>query len=91
MISVKITTTPAFLKSAEKLPPNRKKKLIATLAKFLREPKLPSLDFRRLQGAPGYFIIDSTGGDRIILRKIGEDEYEAVDAGVHDIYRRLKR
>ena len=58
----------------------------------MKEPRLPSLDFRSLAGAPGYYIIDARHGDRIILRGDGEDLYAAVDVGPHDnIYRRWNR
>ncbi len=53
---------------------------------------LPSLDFRPLAGAAGYFIIDPHSGDRIILRKNAENDFSAVDVGPHDnLYRRWNR
>lgn len=88
---MRLTVTPAFEKALRKLPPDRVKKVAATLKKFLVEPKLPSLDFRLLRGTRDYFIVDSTGGDRVILRKLVDDHYEAVDCGTHDIYRRWDR
>ncbi len=88
---MRLTVTPAFEKAVRKLAPDRVKKTAATLKKFLIEPRLPSLDFRLLKGTENYFIIDSTGGDRIILRKLTDDHYEAVDCGTHDIYRRWDR
>lgn len=88
---MRVDLTPAFRKAAKKLPPDRIKKLASTIAKFQAEPKLPSLDFRPLKGTSNYFVVDSTGGDRIILRKIDDEHYEAVDCGTHDIYRRWDR
>lgn len=38
-----------------------------------------------------HYIINSNRGDRIILRKIGDTAYEAVDVGTHDLYRRWDR
>ena len=88
---MRVTVTDAFRKVAKRLPPDRHKKVITTLGKFTTEPRLPSLDFRPLKGTIDYHIIDSTGGDRIILRKVEEDLYEAVDCGTHDILRRWDR
>ena len=74
------------------MPPDRRRSIRRTLEKFLTEPKLPSLKFRSLASAEGYFIINSVHGDRIILRKDAEDEFVAVDAGPHDnVYRRWNR
>ena len=88
---MKVTVTERFVKATRGLPPNRQKAVARALSKFMREPRLPSLDFRALAGAPGFFIIDPTSGDRVILRKISDEEYEAVDVGPHDIYRRWNR
>lgn len=88
---MRVTITPSFEKAVKKLPPDRIKKVASTLKKFLVEPRLPSLDFRALKGTSDYFIIDSTGGDRIILRRLADDHYESVDCGTHDIYRRWDR
>ena len=89
---MRVTPTPAFLKALKKLPPHREKGAIRALGKFAATPELPSLDFRPLAGAPGYHIIDPQSGDRVILRKIEDDHFEAVDVGPHDnIYRRWNR
>ncbi len=88
---MRITVEKSFERAMNKLPPNRKRGAIRALAKFQTEPRLPSLDFRPLAGAVGYFIIDPHGGDRIILRKITHDHYAAVDVGPHDLYRRWNR
>ena len=62
------------------------------LAKFQEAPNLPSLAFRPLAGARGYFIIDPHHGDRIILRKVAKDLFAAVDVGPHDnVYGRWNR
>jgi len=56
---VHVAVTPAFLKAASKLPPDRVKKVAATIKKFVAEPKIPSLDFRPLKGTSDYYVIDS--------------------------------
>ena len=91
-MTVRVKLTPSFLKALKGLPPHRQKGAARALAKFSATPELPSLDFRSLAGAPGYHIIDPQSGDRIILRKIEDDHFEAVDVGPHDnIYRRWHR
>lgn len=91
-MTVQVTTAPSFLKELRKLPPDRQRGAAKGLGKFIKTPELPGLDFRSLAGHPGYYIIDPHGGDRIILRKIADDHYEAVDVGPHDnIYRRWNR
>ncbi|MGU3449672.1 type II toxin-antitoxin system RelE family toxin [Methylobacterium sp. 391_Methyba4] len=91
-MTVRITPTQAFKKALDRLPPHRKRGAVRALAKFSATPDLPSLDFRSLAGAPGYHIIDPQSGDRIILRKVEDDHFEAVDVGPHDnIYRRWNR
>jgi hypothetical protein len=74
----------SFLKEARKLPSDRARAIRRCVEKFQLEPKLPSLKFRPLLGVPGYFIINSIHGDRVILRKDDEKTYAAVDTGPHD-------
>jgi hypothetical protein len=81
----------SFLKRLAGLPPDRRESAKQALVKFQKEPALNSLKFRRLQGTPDHFIINSVGGDRILLRKDGPDLYAAVDVGTHDLYRRWDR
>ena len=88
---MRVTFANTFTKAARRLPPDRQRKVLVTIDKFQREPRLPSLDFRHLKGTADYHVIDSTGGDRIILRRVEDDLYEAVDCGTHDIYRRWDR
>lgn len=91
-MKAKVVTEDTFLVEARKLPPDRRKAVVACLSKFMLEPALPSLRFRPLQNAKDHFIISSAHGDRIILRKDGEDLYAAVDVGPHDnVYRRWNR
>ncbi|KMO15087.1 hypothetical protein [Methylobacterium platani] len=87
-----VTPTPAFIKASKSLPPHRQKAAAWALSKFMRDPILPSLDFRSLAGASGYHIIDPGSGDRIILRRLDDEAFEAVDVGPHDnIYRAWNR
>lgn len=91
-MKVRIVVESTFLDAATKLPPDRRKRAIKLLEKFALEPALPSLKFRPLEGAPGYFIINSAHGDRVIIRRDGDGSYAAVDVGPHDnIYRRWNR
>lgn len=80
-----------FVKALKSLPPDRADAAIRAAQKFVDQPALPSLKFRALKGLPGFFIINSAHGDRIILRKDGDD-YVAEDTGPHDnVYRRWSR
>ncbi len=91
-MKVKVTAEETFLAALKRLPPQRQKGAIRALTKFQVQPALPSLDFRPLSGASGYFIIDPHSGDRIILCKNAENDYSAVDVGPHDnVYRRWNR
>ena len=89
---IKLAFAPRFKKEAEKLPPHRRKHVTNALRKFVENPSLPSLDFRPLAKAPGYFIIDPHAGDRIVVKKIAADQYLIADVGPHDnVYRRWNR
>ena len=91
-MSVRVSVEASFVREAKKLPPDRRKAAEQTLVKFMAQPDLPRLKFRRLEGAASYFIINARRGDRIILRKIAADSYAAVDVGPHDnVYRRWNR
>lgn len=91
-MKARITIEETFLDGAKKLPPDRRKAAGVALKRFAEEPALPGLKFRPLERARGYYIISSAHGDRVILRKDGEDLYAAVDVGPHDnVYRRGNR
>ena len=83
-MTFRVTIEQSFRDGAAKLPPDRRKAVNDTLVKFMQEPKLPSLRFRRLRGTPNYWLINSRHGDRVVLRKDEEDLFAAVDAGLHD-------
>lgn len=91
-MKARVTVEKSFLDEAKKLPPDRRKAASATLTKFMTEPALTSLRFRPLERVKGFFIVSSAHGDRIILRRDGDDLYAAVDVGPHDnVYRRWNR
>lgn len=88
IIRVEVT----FEKALKSLPPHRATAAAKTLLLFTKEPGLPRLRFRALKGLEEYFIINVKHGDRIILNKIDNETYIAVDIGPHDnIYRRWDR
>lgn len=87
-----IATAASFEKALKSLPPHRATAAAKTLLLFMEEPGLPRLRFRALKGLEEYFIINVKHGDRIILKKIENETYLAVDIGPHDnIYRRWDR
>jgi hypothetical protein len=91
-MKARITIEPRFTDALKKLPPDRAKAAAQSLVKFSREPALPSLDFRPLSGRTAHYIINGKRGDRIILRRMADDHYAAVDVGPHDnVYRRWNR
>ncbi|MDV2984505.1 UNVERIFIED_CONTAM: hypothetical protein Q9R58_09325 [Methylobacteriaceae bacterium AG10] len=72
-MTIRLTIEAGFEAGLRNLPPDRRKAAGRALLKFAEEPGLPSLRFRPLVGRIGYFIINPTRGDRIILRKDGDD------------------
>ncbi len=91
-MTIKVSIVGSFVDELGKLPPHRKRAAGAALQKFAREPALPSLRFRVLAGTDDLFIISAGQGDRIILKRIEDDHYSAIDVGPHDnVYRRWNR
>lgn len=91
-MKARVEVEKSYLQAVKGLPPDRRKSANAALVKFMTEPSLPSLRFRPLEGIKGFFIINCIHGDRIILRKVAEDLFAAVDVGPHDnVYRRWNR
>ncbi len=80
-----------FIKTLKTLSGLSQKKAVRSLTLFMAHPEANSLRFRPLSGATDHFIINTNRGDRIILKKLGEDDYEAVDVGPHDMYRSWNR
>ncbi|KZK85756.1 hypothetical protein PsAD46_03347 [Pseudovibrio sp. Ad46] len=91
-MSVELSLTSTFEKSIKKLPPDRQKGVKSKLSLFLQNPKTNSLRYRVLEPFDDIFIINGKGGDRIILKRISDKEYEVLDVGPHDnVYRRWNR
>ncbi|PZP59498.1 hypothetical protein [Agrobacterium sp. MS2] len=87
-----VTVRESFKKGLKSLPPDRAKAAIQTIELFMQEPARPRFNYRQLQGSKGYFIINVKRGDRIILQKLDDNSYVALDVGPHDnIYRRWNR
>lgn len=88
----RITISGRFVKGLRALPPDRQRRASDALKKFMNDASIRSLDFRPLRGLQDIFIIDANSGDRIILKRIAPDIYEALDVGPHDnVYRRWNR
>ncbi|KZK83019.1 hypothetical protein PsAD13_03221 [Pseudovibrio sp. Ad13] len=91
-MSVELALTPLFIKRIKKLPPDRQKGVKNKLRLFMGNPQTNSLRFRVLEPFSDIFIINGKAGDRIILKRVTENEYEVLDVGVHDtVYRRWNR
>lgn len=88
---VRLLVSDRFLRRLGRLPPHRAKAAQRALAKFLAEPLLPGLNFEKLRNlSEDYWSIRSGKGDRIVLKRLADDEFEAVDVGTHDVYDRLR-
>lgn len=88
---VRLLVSDQFLRRVERLPPHRAKAARRALAKFLAEPLLPGLNFEKLRTVSAdYWSIRSGKGDRILLKRLADDQFEAVDVGTHDVYDRLR-
>lgn len=86
-----VSYSPRFIKALKALSGLAQDKAIRSLTLFMTHPESNSLRFRRLSGVADHFIISTNRGDRIILKKVGENDYEAVDVGPHDMYRSWNR
>lgn len=88
---VRLLVSARFLRCVDRLPPHRAKAARRALAKFLERPLLPGLNFEKLRNlTEDYWSIRSGKGDRIVLKRLADDQFEAVDVGTHDVYDRLK-
>ena len=79
-----VISAKSFERDCKKLSSQRNDSVIEALKLFLRNPKQSSLNFESVSGHKGYFTIRSTLKDRILLRKIDAQSYEAVAVGNHD-------
>jgi mRNA-degrading endonuclease RelE of RelBE toxin-antitoxin system len=90
-VRVRLVVSERFIRRVERLPPHRAKAARRALAKFLAQPLLPGLNFEKLRNlSEDYWSIRSGKGDRIVLKRIADNDFEAVDVGTHDVYDRLK-
>ena len=92
-MTVRVTVEERFTLALKSLPHDRQKGAIRALAKFATTPNLPGLKLHILRNARNCWIIYvNDKGDRIILRKLADDHYVALDVGPHDnVYRRWDR
>ncbi len=73
-----------FEKDFTKLPAPIKKKVIATLEKFVADPQNPTLRNHGLSGKwKGYFSINVTGDTRAVYFVIEDDMVRFVAVGSH--------
>jgi hypothetical protein len=90
-VRVRLLVSERFYRRVERLPPHRAEAARRALAKFIEAPLRPGLNFEKLRNlSQDYWSIRSGKGDRILLKRISDDEFEAIDVGTHDIYDRLK-
>lgn len=83
MLVVRIA--PRFEARLRILSEGRQRYIIARLEWFQRTPDDPQLRLRPLRCMPGFFLIDSIRGDRIVLFGESDGSYVAADCGGHDI------
>ena len=90
-MACRVQLTPAFVARLKALVPGRRTAAISGLRLFMRKPNDITLKLRPLKSIDGYWIINSSRGDRIILRREADDLYAAVDVGGHEVYERWDR
>lgn len=84
-----------FSKRAEKalsgLSAEDRRRAAKAIRLFQDNPRHPSLNFEKLAGYGDLYSIRIKQGHRAILRRVPgtDDEYDLLDVGPHDIYRRL--
>jgi len=83
-LKVILRPTKKFEADIKKLAPKKRENVIDALAKFKRQPENRNLRFRGFKGHPSHFLINSSKGDRILLLKRGEAEFDLVSVGTHD-------
>ena len=81
-----------FEEAIQSLSKEQRQKAWDALMKFSKAPQRPGLNWRRLRGAPGHWVINFGSGYRIVLRQDDEETFAAIDVGPHDdLYRRWNR
>lgn len=86
-----VSLSPRFTKNLKALSRLSQEKALRALKLFMEHPEANSLRFRRLAGMSDHFIISTGRGDRLILRKLDDSSFVAVDVGPHDMYREWNR
>ena len=87
---VRLIVSERFYRRVERLPPHRAEAARRALAKFIEAPLRSGLNFEKLRNlSQDYWSIRSGKGDRILLKRISDDEFEPIDVGTHDVYDRL--
>jgi mRNA-degrading endonuclease RelE of RelBE toxin-antitoxin system len=90
-VKVRLRVSERFLDRLRRLPPHRARAAERALSRFLEAPLRPGLNLEKLRNvSEDYWSIRSGKGDRIVLKRLGGDAFEAVDVGTHDVYDRLK-
>lgn len=84
MAILRISTV--FAQLADELPPEEKVKLTKVFLLLTDNPRHPSLDLKKLEGARrvGVFECRLDSSWRIILQRIGETTYDLIYVGPHD-------
>jgi hypothetical protein len=85
-LGVRVVVTKAFLRDLKRLGKgsSRQDDAITSIEQFMKNPGLPKLNFESVKSRKGYHSIRSSHHDRILLRIVKPDEYEAVAIGNHD-------
>lgn len=84
-MTIAVTLTGAFKQYRKRLSSQRDDAVIVALREFMANPKQRSLNFELVTGHKGYFTIRSSLVDRVLLRRVGPQAYEAVAVGNHDL------
>lgn len=89
---VRLRWSRTFEKSVQKLAPRLQVASFRAVVRLTENPKHPSLNLEKLQGASGYWSIRVNAGCRIVLLLEQDDTgdvFTLVNVGSHDIYGRL--
>ena len=85
---MKLQYTERFRREYQHLPRLVQEAVDRQLEQLLRNPRHPSLHFKRMQGTKKYWEVRATQQYRIILETLG-DTYLLYRVGPHDILNRL--
>lgn len=73
-----------FEKDLKRLSKSDAEHAIEAIEAFTINPTARALNFEKVWNRAGYFTIRATFKVRILLRQIGEEEFEALAIGNHD-------